>query len=125
MNKLKELWSKAVFRWCVYQIPLLVFGLLLKGGVFDFRYGWVKAPSKWYPHKPERTGERFWEKENSSYEIWDWSFREISLLIWILILALPAVWVWRKPIWKLVKQVWKLLKQALGFLNKKAEEDYS
>ena len=30
--------------------------------------------------------------------------------------TLITVWVWRKPIWKLVKQ-------ALGFLNKKAEED--
>ena len=47
----------------------------------------------------------------------------MGIFIWILIFALPVVWVWRKPIWKLVKQVWKLVKQALNFLNKKAEED--
>ncbi len=90
MNKL---WSYAVFRWCVYQTPLLVFVLLLRGGLFDFRY-----------QRP--------------YEIWDWELLDwmSESSIWILILTLPIVWVWRKPIWKMVKQ-------ALGFLNKKAEED--
>jgi hypothetical protein len=37
-------------------------------------------------------------------------------IIWVFILTLPALRVWRKPIWK-------LLKQALSFLNKKAEEE--
>ena len=32
-------------------------------------------------------------------------------IIWVLLLTLPALWVWRKPIWK-----------AIGFLNKKADE---
>ena len=36
-------------------------------------------------------------------------------IIWVLILTLPALCVWRKPILK-------RLKQAIGFLNKKAEE---
>ena len=107
MNKLKELWQYAVFRWCVYFTPLLVFGLLLKYGAFDFFYSahgdtWIKCD---HPY---------------GFGLWEW--RSDAVLIWVLILAVPAVWVWRRPIWKLVKQVWKLVKQALGFLNKKAEE---
>jgi hypothetical protein len=73
MNKL---WSYAVFRWCVYQAPLLLFGILA-----------------------------------SNSGLLDADFRDYETPIWILIFALPAVWVWRKPIWK-----------AIGFLNKKAEE---
>ena len=81
MNKLKELWQYAVFRWCVYFTPLLVFGLLLEFGALDA----------------------------DSYEIDNKIFGTKSdiiinaTLIWILIFALPAVWVWRKPIWKMVK----------------------
>ena len=86
LNKLKELWSKAVFRWCVYQTPLLVFGLLLKGGVFDL-WGEYKVPT---------------------YHFLDKDLSEWWVLIWILILAIPAVWVWRKPLF--------------SWLNKKAEE---
>jgi hypothetical protein len=85
-NKLKELWQYAAFRWFVYQTPLLVFGLLLKGGAFS-TYSYSLYKISWV-----RLG-------------------DYATLIWILIFALPAVWVWRKPIWK-----------AVGFLNKKAEE---
>ena len=89
MSKLKELWQYAVFRWCVYQAPLLVFGILASSGVFD--------------------------SESLRYSE-SWSFgrdniEDYSALIWILILTLPAVWVWRKPLWR-----------AIGFLNKKADE---
>ena len=92
MNKLKELWQYPVFRWCVYQTPLLVFMLMFKGGALDFYNG-------------------------SSYEFEGRSWgpvklRDWALIFWILIFILPAVWVWRKPIWK-----------AIGFLNKKADEE--
>ena len=87
--KLQELWQYAVFRWCVYQTSLLVFGLLLKGGVLsDFG-----TPPRVVPEDLSNFGS----------------------LIWILIFTLPAVQVWRKPIWKLVKQAIRFLnKQAEG-----------
>jgi hypothetical protein len=88
LSKLKELWSKAVFRWCVYQTSLLVFGLLLKFGELSY-------------------GGSFWHI-GKRYEIWQLELDEISILIWILISTLPAVWVWRKPLF--------------SWLNKKAEE---
>ena len=87
MNKLKELWSYAVFRWCVYQTPLLVFGLLLKDEVFA--KGRYRDP----------------------YDLGNTGLEDYAILIWVLLLTLPALWVWRKPIWK-----------AIGFLNKKADE---
>lgn len=93
----KKLWQYAVFRWCVYQIPLLVFGLVLKLGVFD---SWNGTP---------------YEYETESTNPWKIIPNGLVVPMWILIFTLPAIWVWRKPIWK-------LLKQAIGFLNKKAEE---
>ena len=72
MSKLKELWLYAVFRWCVYQTPLLVFALFERE---------KKIP---------------------------------ATILWILVLTLPALWVWRKAFWKFLKQV-------LSFLNKKAD----
>jgi len=90
--RIKELWQYAMFRWCVYQAPLVVFGLLFEIGGLDF------------PGRIDKPGHLF-GNDLSDY----------AILIWVLILAIPIVWVWRKPIWKLVKQ-------ALGFLNKKAEE---
>jgi len=86
MIKLKELWQYAVFRWCVYVTPLVVFVLCLKGEVFasgNYRY---------------------------PYDLWEIPLEDWSLLIWFLILTLPAVWVWRKPFWRVI-----------GFLNKKAD----
>ena len=103
MNEDKSLWSYAVFRWFVYQTPLLVFGLLLRSGYFDYSNygrGWI--------------GNTHW---SDTYEIIQLNLYDYAILIWILILTLPTIWVWRKPIWK-------RLKQAIGFLNKKAEEDY-
>jgi hypothetical protein len=77
-KQIKKLWQDAVFRWCVYQIPPLVFWLVL----------YFNASS---------------------------SDQDDIKLIWIPILTLPTLWVWRKPIWKQIKRV-------VGFLNKKAEE---
>ena len=94
MNKLKELWSYAVFRWCVYQTPLLVFGLLLMAGQLD-----VKGAHDSYEIQIGKTAAQ------------DLDLESLAIPIWFLIFAPPAVWVWRKPIWK-----------AIGFLNKKAEE---
>lgn len=113
-NKLKELWQYAVFRWCVYQTTLLVFGLLLKGGAFAFR--WSSYYGKWI-------------KEDNAYAIYNWELGDYATLIWFLISLLP-LWVWRKPIWNFVKgpvwdqlmKAWDQLKKAIGFLNKKAEE---
>jgi hypothetical protein len=51
---------------------------------------------------------------NKTYDDYHWNntdFADFAIPMWILIFALPAVWVWRKPLWK-----------AIGFLNKKAEE---
>ena len=91
MNKykelLKELWQYAVFRWFVYQALVFVIG--------------VNASVELNRTRGTR----------GSHGI---NPPDYATLFWILIFALPAVWVWRKPIWKLVKQ-------ALGFLNKKAE----
>jgi hypothetical protein len=93
MNKLKELWQYPVFRWCVYQTPLLVFGLMLKMGYF-YAHDWDAG------RHPNSTGDDYhWNNTD---------FADFAIPMWILILALPAVWVWRKPIF--------------GFLNKKAEE---
>ncbi len=79
MNKLKELWQYAVFRWCVYQTPLLVFGLLLRNGAFCDLY---------------HTGIR--------YVLYKSDLKDYAILIWILILTPPAVWVWRKQVWKVI-----------------------
>lgn len=100
MNKLKELWSYAVFRWSVYVTPLLVFGLLLSNAAFSGKLYFSRSRSFYY---------------YKNYRVGGLDLEDYATLIWVFILALPAVWVWRKPIWKLVKQ-------ALGFLNKKAEE---
>ena len=95
MNKLKELWSKAVFRWFVYGgIPLL-FWTLAGVGAFSWEGGDDSA----------------FEFDNANPVS-----EGMGIFIWFLILIIPSVWVWRKPIWKLVKQ-------AIGFLNRKAEED--
>ncbi len=67
---MKKLWSKAIFRWLVYQAPLILIGL---SGV-ENRY---KSP------------------------IGSQSLEEGWWLIWILILASPAMWVWRKPLMRL------------------------
>ena len=119
MNKLKELWQYPVFRWCVYQTPLLVFGLLLKYGAFDYYAGNVYSQGRpmsfWIGDVYTRDGGRHWKKGDIPYGFFSWDWTSGVVLIWVLILASPAVWVWRKPIWKLVKQ-------SLGFLNKKAEE---
>ena len=108
-SAIKKLWQYAVFRWCLYHTPLLVCGILASNGAFDNSPYRIRHHMNGYP-----------------WRLGDTHFRDYATLIWILIFALPAVWVWRRPIWKLVKQVWKqvwkLVKQALGFLNKKAEE---
>lgn len=97
VSKIKELWQLAMFRWCVYQTPLLVFGLLLKVGAFDF-----------YNGSPYQFEGRTW----GPVRLKDWSFT-----IWIFILAIPAVWVWRKPILNRIRKF-------ISFLNKSAEEDW-
>ena len=88
-SAIKEVWQYAVFRWCVYFTPPFIFWFLAGAGAFasgsrryaSYRFGWERMPTV------------------------------LVVLVWFLILTVPAVWVWRKPIWK-----------AVGFLNKKAEE---
>jgi hypothetical protein len=93
MKKLKELWQYPVFRWCVYQMPLLVFGFMLKSGVLDVD-----------DYKSEH-----YKLRDTPYEFGNLKMNNISVLIWVLILTFPVVWVWRKPL--------------ISFLNKKAEEE--
>ena len=95
IKNLKELWSYAVFRWCVYQTPLLVFGFMLRGAVFHFSRN--TYDKKWHHYG------------GIEYNFFDLNFYNYAILIWVLILASPAVWVWRKPLF--------------SWLNKKAEED--
>jgi len=76
-NKPKDLWRYPGFRWCVYQTPLLVFGLSLKAGIFTTKFGKWGVPYMFLESKLD-----------------DW-----AIFIWILIFTLPAVWVWRKPLW--------------------------
>ena len=85
MSKTKNPWQYAVFRWCVYQAPLLAFGIMLKEEVFAI--GGYQEPYEFYNH---------------------YFFSEYAIPMWILIFAVPAVWVWRKPLF--------------SWLNKKAEE---
>ena len=93
MGKIKKLWGYAVFRWAVYQTPLLVFGILASSGVFDsesrFRFSesWTFGRDRLSPY---------------------------SGLFWFLIFALPAVWVWRKPIWSNVRLTVSSLNQLSG-----------
>ena len=78
MNKLKELWSYAVFRWCVYGgIPLL-FWTLAGIGVFG--------------GSPDKAFE--FGNDNPVSE-------GMGIFIWFLIFIIPAVWVWRKPLMRL------------------------
>ena len=91
----------AVVRFFAYFISLFTLGMMLKFGVFDFRY------SKY----TER-----WLKDEDAYEIVGFELESIAAFIWILIFVLPVVWVWRKPISKRVKN-------AFVFLNKLAEGD--
>ena len=77
MGKIKKLWGYAVFRWAVYQTPLLVFGLLLKGGAFAIHSD---------PYEIYRNGSR-------DLYLLNW-----AVFIWVFALTLPAVWVWRKPL---------------------------
>ena len=85
--------SSAVFRWFVCQIPLLVFGVLLKEGTFSSAH-YVSG------------GYLYFE-----YGVGYVKLQGYATPIWVLILTVPAVWVWRKPLF--------------SWLNKKAEEDYS
>jgi len=78
MSKIKELWQYAMFRWCVYVTPLLVFGVLLRQEAFAA--GSIRDP----------------------YDIGNTQFADYAIHIWILIFTLPAVWVWRKPIWNVI-----------------------
>ena len=82
------IWSYAVFRWCVYQTPLLVFGLLLRAGQID-----------------EAAMAR-------SYHFGDLNWAHYPHVIWILIFTLPALWVWRKTIWSLIKPIVRLLNKS-------------
>ena len=91
----ERFWSYAAFRWCVYQVPLLVFGFMLKSGVLDA------------VDSDEILSEYF---RKTPYEFGDLKMNNISVLIWFLILTFPAVWVWRKPL--------------ISFLNKKADSQH-
>ncbi len=104
MNKLNNLWQYAVFRWFVYQIPLLVFWTLAGFGVFG-------------------------EGSDKAFEFGNDNpvSRDMGLFIWFLILIIPPLWVWRRAFRKLIKAVWKavwkLVKAPVRFLNRIAEED--
>ncbi len=103
---MNNLWSKAVFRWCVYQTPLLVFGILLKGGVFD-RLGYNKFTEMNITDDGNvvySTESRF-DREVNRYEFIGTDLSEWWVLIWILILAIPAVWVWRKPLFSWLNRI--------------------
>jgi hypothetical protein len=105
MNKIKTLWSKPLFRWFVYQTPLVVFGLFLKAGTFDSIEYYLQNYGTF--DEIYLTGKA---APAEAYEINDWNLSNYATLIWILILAPPAVWVWRKPL--------------ISWLNKKADEKY-
>ena len=62
VRAIPALWQYASLRWCVYQIPLLVFGFVMRNA-------------------------------GSS-----------NVIIWILIFAIPVVWVWRKPIFRFLNE---------------------
>ena len=72
----------AVSRYFIYLGPVLVFMLLLKGGVFDFYNG---------------TSYEIESKTGEPIKLRDWAH-----ILWIFIFTLPAVWVWRRPILKLI-----------------------
>jgi len=74
MNKLKELWQHAVFRWCVYFTPPFIF--------------WIAAGIGAFGHGNDK-----------SYEFGGDNLPSILVvLVWVLIFVVPSVWVWRKPL---------------------------
>ena len=89
-------WPKAAVRWMVYQSVALCFGFVLRAGMFARAYGkssgayWSEGPGGGTvsPRRP------LW----SPYQIGGVYLTDYWILIWVLILAGPAVWVWRKPI---------------------------
>ena len=96
----KTLWSKPLFRWCVYVTPLVVFGILSEAGSFD------SGSPLWFLGHPLGVSWEFGDARLGSY----------STVFWILIFALPAVWVWRKPLKKHLLRV-------TSFLNRVADDD--
>lgn len=107
MNKLKELWQYPVFRWCVYQTPLLVFGLLLRSGWFSTEVDFFLEVYT------TRTPEEMWMVHSYHFGVVD--LQQYAKWIWVLIFWIPAMWVWRRA----VVRMWK---SQLRWLNKQAEE---
>ncbi len=94
MNERKSLWFRsAVFRWFVYQIALVVFGLLVRAGVIEYDYLIDQNPA-------------------NPYEFLRVDLLPVWYLVWVLVFTIPALWVWRNQ-----------LKRIIGWLDKKAEEE--
>ena len=94
----KTLWSKPLFRWFVYQIPVLVLWWMFASGIF---------------------GTNGYDAEKGGYDYPEYKIETIVKLpefliipMWILILTVPTVWVWRKPLMHLG-----------SFLNRVADDD--
>ena len=76
MNKLKELWQYAVFRWCVYGgIPLLFWTI---AGVGAFSSGGDDSAFEFGSANPVSEG--------------------MGILLWFIIFISSIFLVWRKPL---------------------------
>ena len=94
---MKKLWSKSVFfRWSVYQASTFVFVVLIPYLIYSSYI--VNFANKYDLPLDEVDWGKGW--------IW------VIPYIWIVVLTLPTIWVWRKPLMRLG-----------SFLNRVADDD--
>jgi len=92
MNERKSLWFRsAVFRWFVLMV---LYSVSLVFSIFEVDYA---------------------RRRGTENDLTLWS---VVAVVFIYLIPLTTLFIWRRPVWRTVKRVWGLV----GWLDKKAEE---